>query len=128
MVTQLLTTWQLVLETMVTKGATVPVGDAERGKKIFIQRCAECHTIEQGDPHKIGPNLHGLLGRKTGQAPGYNYTAANRERNLLWTPESLFTYLEKPRRVIPGTKMAFNGLRDVQQRADVVAYIQSKCK
>ena len=110
------------------KGVTVPVGDAERGKKIFIQRCAECHTIESNAPHKIGPNLHGLLGRKTGQAPGYNYTTANKERNLLWTPESLFIYLEKPRRVIPGTKMAFNGLKDAQARADVIYYIQSMCK
>lgn len=76
----------------------------------------------------MGPNLFGLLGRETGQAVGYDYSIANKERKLLWTKESLFTYLEKPRRVIPGTKMAFNGIKDPETRAHVVAYIEQMCK
>ena len=98
-------------------------GDADHGAQIF-KRCGACHTIDKGGPTKIGPNLYGVVGRKSGSIEGFNYSDAMKNSNLTWNEATLNTYLTNPKALVPGNKMAFPGLPNEQDRLDVIAYLK----
>ena len=96
-------------------------GKAESGAKIFKAKCATCHTCNEGGPNKQGPNLFGVIGRQSGQVSGFKYTDANKGSGITWSNQTMFDYLENPKKYIKGTNMAFPGFKKEQDRADVRA-------
>jgi cytochrome c len=99
-------------------------GDAAKGEKIFAQ-CKACHVAEAG-VNRVGPSLYGVVGRQAGSIAGFNYSKANKGSGITWSEDVLFAYLEAPQKYLPGTRMAFAGLKQPQDRADVIAYLKTK--
>jgi cytochrome c len=87
--------------------------------------CMSCHDFTQGGPNRIGPNLWGVVGRKVATEAGFAYSSAMAGHGGTWTPETLFTYLASPARMVPGTKMSFAGMRRPEDRAAVIKYLES---
>jgi cytochrome c len=86
-------------------------------------RCRSCHVLDEG-VNRVGPSLYGIFGRPAGSVEGFRYSEANTNSGVVWSGETMFEYLENPREYIPGTIMAFPGIRDAQDRADLIAYIK----
>jgi cytochrome c len=99
-------------------------GDATKGQAIFKRTCAVCHTVEAGK-NKIGPSLFGVVGRKSGSLEGFNYSPAMKGSNLTWTADQLDAYIADPKKVVPGNRMAFAGLKKDEERKDVIAYLST---
>jgi cytochrome c len=100
--------------------ATVTKGEAS------AKKCAACHTFGKGEPNRVGPNLYGVVGRERASHAGFNYSAAMKGKPGKWTIEELNTFLTNPKGFIPGTSMGFAGLPRGSERADVIAYLNSK--
>mmetsp|Transcript_9466 Transcript_9466/g.15039 ORF Transcript_9466/g.15039 Transcript_9466/m.15039 type:complete len:102 (+) Transcript_9466:1-306(+) len=96
---------------------------AAKGAKIFKTKCSQCHSVEEGVT-KQGPSLAGIVGRTSGTVPGFSYSKANKEASVKWGEDTLFDYLKKPQKYIPGTKMIFAGIKSEAQRKDLIAYLK----
>lgn len=96
----------------------------DNGVKV-AKKCLQCHSLEKGGKAKTGPNLWNIVDRKIGVVEGYSYSTAMKNYEGKWTFAKLNDYLYKPRNSIPGTKMSFAGLKKVQDRADLIAYLTS---
>ncbi len=107
---------------VVAAGAARADGDAEAGKNVF-KKCHACHNVGEGAKNAVGPELNGIVGRKAGTAEGYNYSDANKNSGITWDVATLDVYLKDPKAKVPGTKMAFPGLSNDKDRADVIAYL-----
>jgi cytochrome c len=110
-----------VLALGATAFAQTPTGDAAAGEKIFNQ-CKACHSVKAGE-NRVGPSLHGVIGRKAGAAEGFKYSDAMKTSGVIWTPENIDKYLADPKGFIPGNKMAFAGLKKPEDRQNVLAYL-----
>jgi cytochrome c len=89
-----------------------------------LQACAACHSTAQGT-NGIGPSLFGIVGRKAGSVPGFNYSRAMKTSNVTWSAQDLDAFLTDPQQKVPGNRMPFSGLPDAQQRTAIIEYLQS---
>jgi cytochrome c len=99
--------------------------DAAAGEALFAKRCKVCHQIGEGAKNVVGPQLNGLIGRKSGTAEAYNYSEANKASGLTWDEATFKDYITNPKAKIPGTKMVFAGLPEEKDRNDLAAYLKS---
>lgn len=102
-----------------------PTGAPASGRRIFRSQCAFCHTLQAGGGNRAGPNLHGLFGRRAGSAPGYAYSVAMRNADVVWDDRTLDAFLAAPHDFIPGDKMPFAGIADKAERDALIAYLKT---
>jgi cytochrome c len=105
-------------------GTLLAAADMAKGKAA-TRVCSTCHSFDQGGPNRTGPDLWGIVGRRVAGKPGFSYSTAFMGQTGNWTYERLDHYLTSPARAVPGNKMAFGGIRNAADRANVLAYLGS---
>lgn len=114
----------VVLTTLYLAAPAFGAGDPTRGAQMF-RACAACHSLEPG-AHLTGPSLANLFGHRTGTAEGFmRYSEALRKANVTWNDKTLDAWIANPKKFIPGNFMTFSGIRDAQQRADLIAFLKN---
>jgi cytochrome c len=106
---------------MVSTGAAI-AQDVEAGEKSF-RKCAPCHNIGPDATNKVGPELNGLDGRKSGTVEGFSYSDANKVSGITWGADIFKEYIKDPRGKVPGTKMIFAGIKNDKELADLWSYV-----
>jgi cytochrome c len=112
-----------VLATLLLSGSAHAGGDAARGEAQF-QDCAACHRLDAG-VNFIGPSLHGIFTRKAGELPDFRYSPAIKRSAISWTPETLDKFITDPQAMVPANRMPYAGMPSADDRADLIAYLQS---
>jgi cytochrome c len=100
--------------------------DAAHGQKIFAE-CAACHSAAKG-PSGVGPSLYGVFGRKAGTLDDFRFSPAMKRANIVWSRETLESYIADPQKAIPTNRMPFGGIPDAQNRADLLDYMEQTFK
>lgn len=99
--------------------------DPSAGETTAKRKCAVCHSFDEGGPNKVGPNLHGIVGQEVAAADGFRYSGALQDKGGSWDYAALDAFLADPRGWAQGTRMAFAGLKDEQERVEVISYLRS---
>ena len=114
------------LAVILLSGGASAAGDVKKGKRIF-NKCKACHSLAAGKK-RIGPSLHGVFGKTSGMVPKFRYSSAMKKAKIVWSEKTLDAYLTKPKKFVPGTKMAFRGLKKQQDRDNLIAYLKEATK
>jgi cytochrome c len=109
---------------LIMSSSSVNAQDAAAGEKVF-NKCRACHQIGEGAKNLVGPQLNGLIGRKSGTIEGYNYSEANKNSGFTWDEATFREYIKDPKAKMPGTKMAYMGLKQESEIDSIVAYLKS---
>jgi len=102
-------------------GPVHAAGDPRAGEAIY-ERCGACHSLSQD---RAGPRHCGLLGRRAGSVPGFDYSVAMKRSGIVWSRATLDRFLANPAATVPGTSMGYAGVKDGKERADLLAYLES---
>ena len=102
--------------------ALVSAADAAKGEAVF-KKCAACHKLD--GTNAVGPHLNDVVGRPVGSVGDFAYSDAMKAHGGDWTPDNIFHFLAAPKKFVPGTKMSFAGLSKPEERADVIAYLET---
>jgi cytochrome c len=113
----------MVVAFILASGLSVQAADPVAGERVF-KRCLACHMVGEDAKPRVGPVLNALIGRKAGTYEGFKYTDANKNSGLVWDEATLTDYLRNPRAKIPGTSMAFPGIKKDEEIADLIAYLK----
>lgn len=98
--------------------------DADAGQAVFKRQCSPCHDVGPGAKTKLGPPLNGLDGRQAGTFAGFNYSEANKKSGITWSDSAFAEYIKNPMQRMPGTRMAFAGVRDEKDIANLWAFLK----
>jgi cytochrome c len=119
---QKLTLGALAVITSMAATSAALAQDVAAGKSSF-NKCMPCHAIGEGAKNKVGPELNGIDGRKSGTAEGYSYSDANKNSGITWNKEQFLEYIKDPKAKIPGTKMIFAGIKNEKEANDLWAFL-----
>jgi cytochrome c len=116
--------WVIAGMLLAASSGTTLAQDAAAGEQVFRRLCSPCHDVGPGAKTKLGPPLNGIEGRKAGTFEGFNYSEANKSSGIVWSAESFDKYIRAPMQEMPGTRMAFVGIKNDKDITDLWAYLK----